>query len=100
MANREKLIELLCEANNLVTDACLEATDILTYAQQKAMCADHLISHGVTVRERGRWEKTEYSGFVRCSCCKDVYIDEEWLTAGKWNGCPNCFADLRGEEDG
>ena len=50
--------------------------------------------------KKGRWEKTEYKGFLRCSCCKDVYIYEEWLEAGKWNGCPNCFADMRGKEDG
>ena len=49
---------------------------------------------------KGRWEKAEYKGFLRCSCCKDVYINEEWLVDGKWNGCPNCFADLRGGEDG
>lgn len=42
----------------------------------------------------GRWEKSEYRGFVRCSVCKDAYIDEEWLTSGKWGGCPNCRAKM------
>ena len=50
--------------------------------------------------KKGTWEKTEYKGFLRCSCCKDVYINEEWLESSKWNGCPNCFADLRGAKDG
>ena len=43
----------------------------------------------------GRWEKAEYNGFLRCSECKDVYINEEWLEDGKWNYCPNCGADMR-----
>lgn len=45
---------------------------------------------------RGRWEKSEYNGFVRCDKCKDVYIDESWLTDGKWNYCPNCGAKMDG----
>lgn len=48
----------------------------------------------------GRWEKSEYKGFLRCSCCKDVYINEEWLEDGRWNGCPNCLARLRGTDCG
>ena len=45
----------------------------------------------------GQWEKAEYGGFVRCDKCKDVYIDESWLTDGKWNYCPNCGAKMDGE---
>lgn len=72
----------------------------------KAVCGKYRATGGVKACEhhkeerRGRWEKSEYSGFVRCSCCKDVYICEEWLEDGKWNGCPNCLADLRGTENG
>lgn len=40
------------------------------------------------------WEKSEYRGFVRCSACKDAYIDEDWLTSSKWGGCPNCRAKM------
>lgn len=43
------------------------------------------------------WEKSEYSGFVRCSQCKDVYIDESWLEDGKWSYCPNCGAKMDGD---
>ena len=48
------------------------------------------------------WEKSEYRGFVRCSACKDAYIDEDWLTSGKWSGCPNCRAkmDMKPPEGG
>lgn len=48
---------------------------------------------------RGKWEKSDFPGYLRCSCCKDVYINEQWLEDGKWNGCPNCLADMRGEKD-
>ena len=72
----------------------------------KAVCSIYTATGGVKKCEhlkeerKGVWEKSEYKGFVRCSYCKDVYINEEWLTDGKWNGCPNCLADMRGEGDG
>ena len=47
----------------------------------------------------GRWEKAEYHGFLRCSECKDVYIDDTWVADGKWNYCPNCGADMREREN-
>ena len=31
----------------------------------------------------GRWERTEHHGFLRCSKCKDVYIDDSWVADGK-----------------
>ena len=46
----------------------------------------------------GRWEKAEYHGFLRCSECKDVYIDDTWVAGGKWNYCPNCGAKMDGDE--
>jgi NAD-dependent SIR2 family protein deacetylase len=45
----------------------------------------------------GEWERTEYHGFIRCSKCKDVYIDDSWVADGKWNYCPNCGAKMDGE---
>lgn len=47
----------------------------------------------------GRWEKAEYHGFLRCSECKDVYIDDTWVADGKWNYCPNCGAKMDGGAD-
>lgn len=73
----------------------------------KAVCSKFAATGG-HVREcehhseyrKGVWEKSDFPGYLRCSCCKDVYISEEWREDGKWNGCPKCFADLRGAEDG
>ena len=48
----------------------------------------------------GRWECTEYYGFLRCSECKDVYIDDSWVADGKWNYCPNCGAKMEGDGNG
>ena len=45
----------------------------------------------------GRWEHTEHYGFLRCSKCKDVYVEDEWLADGKWGYCPNCGAKMDGE---
>lgn len=47
----------------------------------------------------GRWVKhTKMHGFVYCSVCKDVYLDEEWLRDGKWGYCPNCGARMDGAD--
>ena len=48
----------------------------------------------------GRWEQAEYHGFLRCSKCKDVYIDDTWVADGKWNYCPNCGAKMDGDGNG
>lgn len=46
----------------------------------------------------GRWEPSDYNGFVRCSVCRDCYIDDTWTTTGKWQYCPNCGAKMDGGE--
>ena len=48
---REKLIELLMQANNLVTDASVFGFGAISYQQQLEMEADHLIANGVTVQK-------------------------------------------------
>lgn len=93
MPDRENLIELL--------DGVLTTEDVTTSEK----VADHLISHGVTVRERGRWETTEvteehetvkrFHHFHRE--CKYSYCDNG---LGGHYFCPNCGADMRGTEDG
>ena len=54
-------------------------------------------------RIKGRWVGTDYDGFAdgnpvydewKCSICGCVVEDEE----PTWNFCPNCGADMRGEE--
>lgn len=47
---------------------------------------------------KGEWIGKPISGFatVRCSQCKEVYREN----TGKWNFCPNCGADMRGDVNG
>jgi hypothetical protein len=44
----------------------------------------------------GRWEKAHIAGYLKCNCCKDAFIYEEWLESGKWNYCPTCGAKMDG----
>lgn len=80
MTYREKLIELLDEAQDLPCAESLEGF------------ADNLISHGVVVRDKGEWIAYPDCGVTRCSVC-DWSIEEAWYS----NFCPNCGADMRGE---
>lgn len=107
MLVREKMIELLDDIQRCGEDY----TDCEIYGIRipdtvsNEVVTDHLIANGVTVRERGQWETTE--------------VTEEWETVERFhhfhreckysycdNGlgghyfCPNCGADMRGEEDG
>lgn len=83
---REKLIELIVEA----VPPCY--SDVFA-----CRISDHLIANGVTVRERGRWIQDTPFACV-CSVCNQ----ERYGLANDSgdNFCPNCGADMRGEEDG
>lgn len=95
MADREKLIEWV--------------NDVLRYlpwgevsSKTPEEVADHLISNGVTVRERGgcNWCSGEYHTRIMATAIR-------YHSSGNMDGyelpvnfCPNCGADMRGEEDG
>jgi hypothetical protein len=78
---------------------------MMTRSEHTSLHNGGTLSNGVTVRERGRWETTEvteewetverYSHFHRE--CKYSYCDNG---LGGHYFCPNCGADMRGEEDG
>lgn len=89
---REKLIELL---DSFQYDLSKYVGNTKYFVVDNHIeLADHLISHGVTVRERGRWDKN-WSGdnIVYCDRC---YMPQDMPTPY----CPSCGADMRGEEDG
>lgn len=45
---------------------------------------------------RGRW-KIQGGGFVKCTSCMTLMFNAD--TPHEWNFCPNCGADMRGEQD-
>lgn len=96
MADREKMIELQYEAEEHSTDICVYNSDCKDCPGGKYgnkcrdyLKADYLISHGVTVRERGRWN---YDG--TCGVCGTHILSNHTCY------CSYCGADMRGEEDG
>lgn len=91
MADREKLIELLMDkpfGNSTEEREIAHAEDV----------AEYLISNGVTVRERGRWIVKGQDVF--CSHCDKESGHNQWGASAFSDYCPNCGADMRGEEDG
>ena len=90
MSDKEKLIELIGEGVYWCT-----SEDI----------ADHLITNGVVVREKGEWEirvddfDNEY---MWCPICYEEFYDGDNDTVDRTpNFCHNCGADMRkGENDG
>lgn len=69
--------------------------------------AEHIVKNLPSVQlecKRGRFVGTEYDGYAdgypvynewECSECGCVFEDEEPM----YNFCPNCGADMRGEQD-
>lgn len=80
MNDREKLIAL-------VKRAIIE----WEYGDASEKIADHLIAHGVVVREKGEWVYDHWCEF-KCSKCGALSKTEP---RGEENFCPNCGADMR-----
>lgn len=93
MPDREKLMSLIWHKQDCGLTHNANGQDFVTY---NAELADHLISEGVTVRERGRWIQDTPFACV-CSVCNH----ERYGLANDIgdNFCPNCGADMRGTED-
>lgn len=88
MADREKLSELLFHSPSLVT--------LYGEYEDFAENADFLIVNGVTVRERGRWIVPKIPHITVVGICSECGK----MSDRNYNFCPNCGADMRGEEDG
>jgi rubrerythrin len=80
---REKLIELLREGCS-AGEGCSDKTCFDCFA-------DILIANGVTVRKKGDWEFCHH--YHSCSECGHIVG-----LISSLNFCPNCGADMRGEE--
>ena len=104
MANEKRLID----ANQLKRRLERFEEFMVEFGNVEAAKATRAIIKGLKIMPtvdavevvHGRWEKAEYHGFLRCSECKDVYIDDTWVADGKWNYCPNCGAKMDGDGNG
>ena len=107
MADREKL-----DVHGRLM-GLLQRTPYISCADtDRQYAVNWLMNNGVTVRERGRWEWytdrcedlflgcDEDYGW-RCNRCKTPLEDcDDPEVHPTCNFCPNCGADMRGEEDG
>lgn len=47
----------------------------------------------------GVWEKSNLKGYVWCSVCHGLYVQEDdWIDGKKWKCCPCCSAILDGND--
>lgn len=98
MDDREKLVELVCEV--IQTEACNRHCNHPP-CDMVSDIADHLISHGVTIREQGEWGivyDDNDNEMMRCSRCKSEFYDGDNDTVDQFpNFCPNCGNPMKGE---
>lgn len=79
------------ESAKIAVDYAVE----LSNSEYDAVCnaLDGLPAADVAPVVHGRWVKhTRMHGFVYCSACKDVYLDEAWLRDGKWGVLPQLWS--------
>lgn len=93
---REKLVELLDEAEEWADHKCDELDcETCCAGKMKGNCVqklmvDRLISHGVTVQERGSWKYYHKQNKAVCTNCSfERDLDANF---GKAITCPNCGA--------
>lgn len=102
MTNREKLIELLCKAINIVSPCiCCDGEE---NCEEINHAIDYLIANGVAMRENGKWVWDECDGedwfgnptkvllYCTCSICKKGVRQKYFLF------CPYCGAKMDWEE--
>ena len=89
---REKLVELLTE---------FYGCDPMYYDVDALAIAQHLITHGVTVQERGYWASSTdcANAGVYCSVCNKKIYKEDYARCNRKNKlrsayCPHCGSKM------
>lgn len=84
---REKIIGLLYD-ENVRSDCGIERL-------ADEICAIDPVKKGKWIEVENKWGGLE----IRCSECGAQVPRDGWGNAMQCNYCPNCGADMRGEED-
>lgn len=96
MTDREKLVGLIRNCYVSIPPRTYRATTDDTAA---VVIADHLLAHGVTVREPGY--DTGKCRWFECSLCgygvEDLFRKNEEDYPADYNFCPNCGARMEGK---
>ena len=92
-----KLVELLTNSPQL---------DVLDWTTGWEEAANYLITHGVTVQERGYWASLTdcANAGVYCSVCNKKIYKEDYARCNRKNKlssayCPNCGSRMDGDND-
>lgn len=91
--SRQAVLDMLEDINNHIIDG---------YGYNHKWCVEWVKGLPSTQTERKRGEWRHYEGYLTCSECGTEY-DDDIMThccddVPKY--CPNCGADMRGEQDG
>lgn len=91
------VINLICDRLDLQPTVELTETEIQEVLNKRCMSVvtnEYLIAlHGKI--PQGEWLLCEDSDFSKCSICGVIWLNEECN-----NYCPNCGADMRGNNNG
>ena len=103
---RGKLVELLNEVQETGVNEIPAGFGYTSEYVQNEEVASHLIAHGVTVQECGRWVSfTECANAgVYCSVCHKKVYKEDYARCNRKNKlrsayCPNCGSRMYGDND-
>ena len=95
MTDREKLIELVCEA--VQTDACVGFCNH-PHCGKVQTIADHLIANNTVIQKQGKWEVNideDDCEYARCTVCGEEFYDGDNDTIDRFpNYCNECGARM------
>ena len=83
-----------------VSQACEELRGVFVRCEEKLLA----LPSAQPERKKGKWVGTEFDGYAdgnpvyyewKCSNCGCIFEDEEPM----YNYCPNCGANMKGEQD-
>ena len=94
LIDANEAIERAKNSDKIVGSSIWETGEVVEFLEDSPIVEAVEVVHG-------RWEpRTDVIGFVQCSVCCDCNVYDDWADGKKWNYCPNCGADMRGDGNG